>query len=73
MSKIIAARIRSKMRIQHVTIRQLAKAMNVTITRVREVRRHGNPPPWWHGASNFWVQDWFDGINNAAASKEVAK
>ena len=48
--------IRHLMRTNHVTIRQLATKMDITIKRVRHVRQHGTSCP--HAA-----RDWIEAIS----------
>lgn len=68
MSAVFAQIVRRNMRREHVTIRALACAMNLTMKRVREVRNHGTPPAWANASSHYsgWMQDWLDGIDRAA-------
>jgi len=66
MSAIFAQIVRRKMRAQGVTIRALSSTMNLTMTRVRQVRDHGTPPAWANASEHCWKQDWLDGINAAA-------
>jgi hypothetical protein len=63
---LFADRVRKAMREQRVTIRQLARAMGVTMKRVRVVRTLGTPPPWGNASEHSWMRDWFDGIRKAA-------
>lgn len=67
-----AAKIRAAMRANKVTIRDLAKSMGLTISRVREVRAHGTPPAWANASEFDWTRDWFDGIQRAADTKDAS-
>ena len=68
MNRTFAMVIRRRMREENVTIRALAAAMQLTMTRVREVRNTGKAPVWANASERFWMLDWFDGIKRASIS-----
>ena len=47
--------IRRAMRVYKITIRELAARMDITIKRVRHVRKHGLTEP-------LFIRDWFEAI-----------
>lgn len=58
MTRLTGARIRELMRINAVTIREIAKQMNITLIRVRHVRENGV-------TGNCFCRDWYEAITKS--------
>lgn len=58
MTRLTGARIRGLMRINALTIREIAKQMNITLVRVRHVRENGV-------TGNCFCRDWYEAITKS--------